>query len=277
MSFRSLLLVPLVASGFLAPALHADRLLVAGPDGFVMATDTARDDLQYFTCTCNGPIRAMAADARRLYVADDFEQIVVFGRDDGALRTFIWPGIGRIDALAAGGNELFAGAEDGSVARIDPLTGTVLDVRLAPAGVRGLVVHDGNLIASTSDGALWRAPQSGGDFQYFTCFCLGAAKNMVGVGDDFFIMDDWGNVVRVDASSGAIVNGFWAGDASSMAASRTELFFYYDTPGTVARFDPQTGLQLPGKVTSPIAVNAMLVVPEARTKVRIGTLPQRMP
>jgi outer membrane protein assembly factor BamB len=274
MSVRSLLLVPLVASGFLAAPLRAERVLVGGPDGFVMQTDSAEDALTYFTCTCNGPIRAMTADGRRLYVADEFETIVMFDLDGGGLRNFMWAGIGQINALAASGGELFVGSDDGRVARMDPLTGTVLDVRFAPAGIKGLAVHAGHLVAATADGALYRAPLTSGDFQYFTCFCV-VAKDIALVGDDLMVMDEFGTVVRVDASTGGIVNAFWVGEASEMAAGADGLFFYYETPGVILRFDPATGLQLPGTITSPIGVDAMLAIPEVRKVRRAAPLTSR--
>lgn len=259
MSLRSLFLVPLFA---LATPVAADRLLVAGPDGFVMQADTADGIFDYFACQCSGPIRALAADDQRLYTADDFGQILMFDVNNGALVGVAFPGMGQINALAAAEGQLFAGTEDGLVLRIDPSSGQVLDTRLVPTSVRALLAHDGFLIAGGTDGAIYRAPVAQGDFAYFTCFCFSAIRAIVAEAGDLVVVDEFGLAARVSAETGVVETAFFVGATNVMAASDGALLLYYDG-GTIPLVDAQTGQSLPGGFQSPIAVDAMLVLEEA--------------
>lgn len=259
MSLRSLSLLPLFALA--APATAGDRLLVAGPDGFVMQADTDDGVFEYFACQCSGPIRALAADEQHLYTADESGLMLVIDVESGAVENFLFPGIGQINALAAAGGELFAGTEDGQVARLDPLSGQVLDGRLVPTSVHALFAHDGFLFAGGADGAIYRAPVAQGDFTYFTCFCFSTIRAIVEDADDLVIVDEFGIAARVSDESGEVLTAFFVGPTNVMAASDGRLLLYYDG-GTIPLADAQTGQPLPGGFQSPIAVDAMLVIDE---------------
>lgn len=264
LSLRSLFLVPLLA---LAAPVAADRLLVAGPDGFVMQADTADGVFEYFACQCSGPIRALAADDQRLYTADDFGQILMFDVNNGALVGIAVPGMGQINALAAAENQLFAGTEDGLVLRIDPPSGQVLDSRLAPTSVHALLAHEGHLLVGGTDGAIYRAPLAAGDFTYFTCFCFSTITAIVEEADDLVIVDEFGIAARVNDETGEVLTAFFVGATNVMAASDGALLLYYDG-GTIPLVDAQTGAPLPGGFFSPIAVEAMLVLEAPEQKAR---------
>lgn len=257
---RRSLALALVPALLTAP-LAAERLLVAGPDGFVMAADTDHGTFEYYACLCSGPIRALASDERRVYTTDDFGQLLTFRLADGLLQGFASPGLGPIDALAASGGVVFAGLESGLVARIDPFTGTVLGTRTAPAGVRALLARDGFLIAAGADGAIYRAPIAGGDFEYFTCFCFFDVQAMAMAGDAIVVADGFGTVGRIDPDTGDILAAFFVGPTNSMAVADGDLLFYY-AAGNIQRFDAQTGAPLPHGYKSPILVETMLVVPD---------------
>ena len=278
MSLRSLVLVPLLASGLLAAPAAADRLLVAGPDGFVMQADTDDGVFEYFACQCAGPIQALAADGQRLYAADEFGQLLVFDVDDGEMRALFSTGFSqgnRINALAAASGSVFAGLEDGTVARIDPATGQVLGQRTVPAGVRALRAHNGFLFAAGADGAIYRAPVAQGEFNYFTCFCFFDIRDMAIVGGDLLVGDGNGIIARVSSHTGDIISAFFVGQMTSMTAIGNALFFYYESNEAPGMVDALTGEPLAGGFASPIAVNAMLVIPDPPVKTEIERTAQR--
>jgi outer membrane protein assembly factor BamB len=232
-----------------------------------MQADTGEGVFEYFACQCSGPINALAADSQRLFAVDDFGQLLVFDVANGAMQALFAPGVGQINALAAAGGSVFAGTEEGLVARIDPLTGEVLSSRNAPAGVRALLAHGGFLFAGGSDGAVYRAPVAGGEFEYFTCFCFWNIQAMVMEGGHLVIVDENGIVVRVDVETGQLLTGFFVGQTNSMAATGGKLLFYYaGAGGAIPMVDAQTGAALPGGFKSPIDVRTMLVIPEQRPK-----------
>ncbi len=275
MSLRSLIVASFFASGFLAAPVAADRLLVAGSDGFVMQADTDVGDFEYFACQCAGPINALAADSQRLYAADEFGQLLVFDVHDGTMQALFFPNIGTITALAAAGGDVFVGTEEGVVARIDPLTGDVLSSRNTPAGVRALLAHRGSLFVGAADGAIYRAPVAQGEFEYFTCFCLFDIRDILVVGGDLFVADGFGLVARVSDETGEVLSAFFVGETNSMAASGGTLLFYY-AGGLIPTFDAQTGEQLPGMFKSPVDVRVMLVIPDGPGRVtrRMTTSPR---
>ena len=278
MSLRPLALVPLLASGVLAAPAAADRLLVAGPDGVVMQADTDlgvnQGVFEYFACQCSGPIQALAADGQRLYAADEFGQLLVFDVHDGDMLALFSTGLVQINALAAARGSVFAGLEDGTVARIDPLTGQVLGSRKVAAGVRALRAHNGFLFAAGADGAIYRAPVNQGDFNYFTCFCFFDIRDMAIIGGDLLVGDGNGIVARVSSHTGDIITAFFVGQMTSMTAIGNALFFYYESNEAPGMVDAMTGEPLGGGWASPIAVNAMLVIPDPPVAVNPIQLPR---
>jgi len=260
---KRFLLLALLSPGFLAAPAAADRLLVAGPDGFVMQADTAVGDFQYFACQCAGPIRALAADQRRLYAADEFGQLLVFDVRTGAIQGLFSLGLGQINALAAAHGSVFVGTESALVVEIDPANGALLDARKTTTAVRALLIHGGDLLAGTADSAVYRSPLEGGLFTYFSCFCFTNIQDMAVVGGKLAIVDEFGLTAMVDASSGAILSAFSAGPTNSMAVLDGDLLFYYQgSGGAITRFDPDTGLPNGSGFTSPVGVEVMLVLPD---------------
>jgi hypothetical protein len=259
MSLRSLSLVPLLVLA--APAAAGDRLLVAGPDGFVMQADTDDGVFGYFACLCSGPIRSMAADAEHLFTVDELGLVLRHDVHDGTLRGGFVPSIGQINALAAAGGALFAGTEEGFVVSLDGQTGAVLDTRPVPTSVHALLAHEGFLFAGGTDGAVYRAPLAGGDFGYFTCFCFSTIQAIVVEGADLVITDEFGITARSSLGTGELVTAFWVPPTNVMAVSDGRLLLYYDG-GSIPLADAETGQSLPGGFQSPIAVEAMLVIEE---------------
>jgi hypothetical protein len=262
MSPRSPFLALLALLALVTPAAAGERVMVAGPDGFVMQADATDGVFEYFACQCSGPIRAMAADDRFLYTADALGLLLAFDVRNGALAGGSVPGIGQINALAAENGALFAGTETGLVVRLDALTGAALGSRQAPTSVRALLAHEGFVYAGGTDGAIYRAPAGGGDFTYFTCFCFATIRAIVVEAGDLVIVDEFGIAARASAETGALLTAFWVGPTNVMAATGGKLLLYYDG-GSIPFADAQTGQPLPGGFHSPIAVDAMLVVPDA--------------
>lgn len=274
MSLRSLSAF-LAASALLAAPAAADRLLVAGSDGFVMQADTRTGVFEYFGCQCGGPITALATDRHRVYAADELGNILVFDAKNGALLALLSPQIGQINALAAASGVLFAGTENATVVRLDPFSGVVEGSRSTPDAVRSLVIWNGAIYAGGADDAIYRAPINEGDFTYFSCFCFFQLQDMVIHDGDLVVVDGFGTVARVDATTGAVEAAFSVGSTNSMARTADALLFYYQgSGGAITMTDPQTGQALAGGYTSPIDVQTMLVIRDYRAeRSRVGAAP----
>jgi outer membrane protein assembly factor BamB len=274
MSLRSLSAF-LVASALLAAPAAADRLLVAGSDGFVMQADTRIGVFEPFGCQCAGPIVALATDGHRVYAADELGNVLVFDAKDGVLLALHTPQIGQINALAAAGGALFAGTENATVVRLDPFSGAVIGSRSTPDAVRSLVVWNGALFAAGADAAIYRAPLNEGEFVYFSCFCFFQIQDMLVYEGDLVVVDGFGTVARVDAGTGAIQTAFFVGSTNSMARrGDAPLFYAQGSGGTITLSNPETGQPLPGGFTSPIDVQAMLVTRDYRAeRARGGAAP----
>lgn len=259
MSLRSLV-PPLLASCLLAATAAADRLLVAGADGFVYQADTSRGVFQYFACQCGGPINALAADRDRLYAADEWSNLLVFDVNDGALQASFPLPAAQINALAARDGVVYAGTEASLVLTIDAATGAVLASRTTPAGVRALRLHGNFLLAGGADGAVYRAPVAAGEFTYFTCFCFSGIQDIVVDGDGLVVGDQFGTTARVNAMTGGLMTAFWTSPMNALAVQGGDLLVHAGS-GAILRFDSATGASLPGGYASPIDVRTMLVLP----------------
>lgn len=263
--FSRSFLVPFLATGLLAAPAAADRLLVAGSDGFVLAAEmTAGNELSYFTCFCgSGVIDALAADGQRLYAAGEQGQLAVFDVKSGALLNVTFPSLTPIRALAVWNGAVFAGNDAGEILRIDPASGLVTSTRTLVAGVKALAAHNGFLFAAAADGGIYRAPANSGEFSYFTCFCLFSVQDITVVGNELMIGDGFGTVARVSTESGNITSAIWVGTMDSMTVSRgTVLTYYTGAGGVIPRFDATTGEPLAGGFSVPVDVRAMLVIRE---------------
>lgn len=248
----------LLASALCIGSAQADRLLVAGSDGFVFQADTDVGNFQYFACQCGGPIGALAADDESLYAGDAFGNLLVFDVDDGTLMNIHPLGFGPLDSLAAADGDVFAGTESGLVLRIEPDNGVVLEARALPAAVTALVEHRGMLFAA-SGGGIYSAPVAGADFTYFTCFCFFDIKSFDVIESRLVVADGGGAFVHVDLATGQMLNAFWVGTLNSMVAQAGDLLIHLGG-GAITRFSLEDGLEMPGGYTSPIAIDAMLVI-----------------
>lgn len=257
MSLRSLSI--LVAGALLATSASADRLLVTGPQGMVFQADPEVGTFEYFACACGGPIEAMAADKERLYTADTFGNLLVFDVETGAILDIHTPPSGPFTSLTTGEGFLFAGNADGEVVRIDPATGGELDSRALPSGVAGLLAHRGFLYAAGADSAIYRAPTSGGQFTYFSCFCFFDLQGMAVQEDLLFVVDVFGTTAHIDLATGEIVSAVWVGNTNTLAIQDGDLLVHSGA-GVIGRRDMATGQELPGGYQSPIEISAMLVL-----------------
>lgn len=261
MSLRSLSLVALLSLA--TPALAGERLLVAGTDGFVYQTNpnAAASTFDYFACACTGPVNALAADNRNLYVADELGQLLVADVRTGLPKSLVSLGMFDITSLAATPNGLFVGTSSGVVARVDPETGVTLDQRTAPAAVRALATLDGKLFAATFDpnalGAIYSAPLDSGEFTYFSCFCYFDLQELVVDGDDLLAADGSGLIVRVDGTTGAVLDAQWTAPLNAMAVNQS-YYLVHVGGGVIGRFDA-LGTPL-GTLLSPFDVRALIVV-----------------
>ncbi|HEX6885723.1 MAG TPA: hypothetical protein VF530_20285 [Planctomycetota bacterium] len=274
MSPRSPLLLLLAAAALATPAL-ADRLIVAGPDGFLHQADTTTGVFEPFAGPCVSPLIRMAADDQHLYGIDAFGGLYMFDLASGAMVNVLFPELGTLNSLAAGPEGVFLGTAEGLVARIDPLTGEVSDKRMPPDGVRVLLLHGGLLYAASTNGALYRAPAGAGEFEYFTCFCFFNIGMLAVDGGQLVLADEFGTVVRFELESGTPVTGFSLFGAQVAGVSDGVLLLYYDG-GVIPLASAFTGELLPGQLQAPATVVSLLVLetregPRTRTRAR-GTL-----
>jgi hypothetical protein len=259
MSLRTLSLSTLLAGAMLAGPATAERLLVAGPAGVVYQADTQDGVFEYFACACGGPIAAMAADKDRLYTADTLGQLLVFDVRTGALENIHTPPIAPITALATGEGFLFAGTQSAEIVRIDPATGGTLDSRALPAAVKALLGHRGYLYVATADSAVYRAPMSGGAFTYFSCFCFSNIQALAAQAERLFVVDAFGTAAHIDLATGDIISGAWVGPTNAVSLQGGD-FLVHSGAGVIERRDVDTGEVQPGGFTSPIDIEAMLVL-----------------
>lgn len=259
MSPRSLCF-SLLAGSLLALPAAADRLIVADPNGFVYQGDTATGEFTPFAGPCIGTISMLAADGQHVYGVNEFDGVLVFDLVSGAWLNVLMPSIGDINSLAAGDAGLFVGTTDGNIVRLDPETGAVLDKRATPDGVRAMLLRGNSLFIGSTNGAIYRADASGGEFSYFSCFCFFNINRILADGGDLLVADEFGTVVRIDATTGELLWGFSLGGQQVASVSGSALLLYYEG-GVIPRVNARTGEPIPGSFQIPGAdVTAVLAL-----------------
>ena len=137
----------------------------------------------------------------------------------------------------------------------------MLQDRTTPDGVRRLLVHRGKVYVASTNGAIYRADATGGDFDYFSCFCFFNIQMLRTDRGHLVIADEFSTVARIDLATGQVVAAFSLFGSEIAEVHEGRLLLYYDG-GVIPLASAWTGQILGGQWQAPEQVSAMLVVRE---------------
>lgn len=269
--------LPLLAVALLLPAplCASERVFLADSEGVIHEADLGAQTLVEFAHV-SPFVEAMAADARHLFVASDYE-IHVVDLDSGRLeRTFVWVPAGRVTAMATLGNELYAGSVNARVARIDVETGAVSDVRILPTSsqldqVKGLAVDEEHLFVASYLGFVFRAPRQGGEFE-----CIGRGLGFNGMtaiargGGELWVGESVGCVGSLDPITGKVLAALRTDGVGQMALQGDRLLISSAYFGRISAVPLHGGARGRSTLRVPFRIDGMTVARD-----RLGVVVKR--
>ncbi len=234
------LVLALAPLALAAPTL-ADDLFVGIPLGTILRADV-EEGVFRGAGVCGGPIQSMALVANTIMIGDSNGNVYGLDLDSGGVGYyFTLPGSDNTAIAADHGNVLISEL-DGTVRRVNPANGAVLNTFTSTIGIQAMVADDTYIYVAGPEGNVHRAPLATGEFSYFACACLGSVNSLALLNGEILAGDEWGNVLRFDLKNGNITGGFNSmGDNSAMTVSPDGELYITDSEGHVRHIDPEFG------------------------------------
>ena len=255
-------------------------------------------------------LAAGAAGGADLFVAGTLGEVYVGDPDVGQFELFGGICLAPIQSLAIDDASVFAGDLNGGILRLDIETGDFMEVYFVTGDATDLVVHNGDLLVSTSFGEIHRVAAVGGapiqtlaspiavqamaidgddlyiagtigvvykgnaitgDFQLFGGTCLAPVQALALSETTIYAGDETGAILHFDLATGAHTGAFDVGAGVTAIVMDGPDLLVSTFGGTIWRLDPADGAFL-DTLTSPIVVSAMHLVPAAEDLDGDGTV-----
>ena len=253
------------------PSAASGKLYVGTPNGTVHTADPLLGNFSFATI-CGGPVSSMVQIGTDVYLGDVNGGVYVFDLTNGSLVNAFSVSNDATDMLVHDGDLLVSGS-DGTILRVDPADGTVLETLTSQFEVQAMALDGDVLYAGTPFGVFEELDLAavGGSFS-FAGVCGGPINSMLWVDDSLFLGDTTGNMYLYDETTGFVSYTFtMPSDAVSLVAEGDDLLVG-GSDGVIHRLDRETGAVL-DTMTAPAAVGDLLVESElARLSVDVSSL-----
>lgn len=231
----------LAIAALAAPALASDiyvgsntgEVVRYGPQG----TSTV------FPTLC-GPIESLTSNGRTLYVGDSLGNIFT-------VQTSAGNAIGLPFALPAPANSLvyasgvlLAGSADGTIRRVNPVTGQILASWQVQSTLDAMVAVGDVVYAAGHNTFIYRGSATTGNFQMLSA-CFGQVNSLAICGNELVAGGLDGRVYRFNAASGQFLSQYQMANTNhaTMGTDAPDLWTM-DTLGSIKRINPVTGAVL---------------------------------
>jgi hypothetical protein len=243
-----------------SPAI-ADDLFVGSPLGTVLRADVNDGEFQ-FGGVCGGPIRSMARAESTLMIGDTNGNVYGLDLNEGGVGYyFTLPGSDNT-AIVVHNSTLLISTLEGQVRRVNPANGEVLATYSSPIQVRAMARDNEFLYAAGPEGSVYRAPLATGEFSYFACACLGPINSLAVRAGEVLAADERGTVMKFDRTNGNITGAFFVpGDNSAMTSTPAGDLYIADSTGEVRRVDASAG-EVIETLHAGIAIDSIVFVGE---------------
>lgn len=248
----------LAAATFGAAGVDAGDIFVGGPEGVVFVGDSESGNFEFFG-VCGGPIDSMTIYEGRLYLGDPAG--VVYSFD---LETTAFEGSFSISndatAMVVDEGTLLISGSDGSVVRVDPITGLELETMTSPVDIWTMTSRDNFIYVGGPSMYIHRADTADGQFYYFACLCFGPTHSLTTTESHLYIGDEFNTIWLASLADGSVVNAFSTTEAPTAMLSEGDELIVASAEGNVSRVDNQTGV-VNIVFNTPIEIQAMAAPP----------------
>ena len=156
--------------------------------------------------------------------------------------------------------DLLVSTSLGDIHRVDPISGLVESTMSVGILINAMALHGDHLFLAGPLGVVYKGNAVTGGFKLHGGACLGPIEGLTLGGGNIYAGDATGAVLTFDMTTGQLVNIFGlANSVTAMAMFDGVLLVATEFSDAVQRLDPQTG-ELIGTLPSPITVDAIQVL-----------------
>ncbi len=235
------------------------ELYVAGTIGEVYVGDPAVGVFEHFGGICLAPVHSLAIGDVRVYAGDINGGIVNLDLATGAFIEIFWIP-GDATGLVMHQGDLLASDSFGNVNRADPLTGAVLSTMTAPIGILAMAIDGDDLYLAGPIGTVYKGDALLGNFKLLGGTCLGPIHALVVDETSVYAGDETGAIIRFDKVTGVVHTIFSVNESVTSLAMYAGDLLVGALNGSIVLLDADTG-EFMDTMTSPVFVSAMELLP----------------
>ncbi len=251
--------VAAAAAGTIAiSAFGGAELYVAGTIGEVYMGDPVTGGFEYWGGICLAPVHSLAIDGANVFAGDANGGILRLDLVTGEAMDLYWVP-GDATDIVVHDQDLLVSTSGGDIHRVDPITGTVESTLTTGIPIDAMALHGDTLFIAGSLGAVYKGNAVTGGFEYFGCTCLGPIQALTLDGEYVFAGDATGAILQFTQATGELVTFYWpAGSGVTGLAMHDGELLVSEVNGSIHRVNPATGLVIE-TLTSPIFTDAIEV------------------
>ena len=250
-----------LALGIAAGGAGAADLFVAGTLGEVYVADSHVGQFELFGGICLAPIQSLAIDDASVFAGDLNGGILRLDLATGDFMEVYFVGGDATDLVVHDG-DLLVSTSFGEIHRVEPVGGALIQTLASPITVQAMAIDGDDLYIAGTIGTVYKGNAITGDFQFLGGTCLAPVQALALDETSIYAGDETGAILRFDLATGANTGVFDIGlVVTSIVMDGPELLVG-TFGGTIIRLDPGDGAVL-DTLTSPIVVSAMELLPAA--------------
>ena len=251
-----LLALPLSLLAVLGTA-RADELFVASPTTLIQQGNPFGGNFSTIGA-CGGAAHSMTLSGTRLLIGDPLGRIYQKAPED-AFVNFVFTVPNDATALAMHAGNLLAAGSDGTIVRVDAVSGAVLDTLQVPVPVTALHVEGDTIYAGSSFGIVERGSALSGDFQFWGT-CGGPVNSLTADATHLILGSSNGQIYRIAFATGQLEGSFAAGNDARAVVVQANDLLVGGSDASVRRLVRTTGA-LKGTFTASVEVSALALLP----------------
>ena len=251
-----------LALGLAAGGAGGADLFVAGTLGEVYFADPDVGEFELFGGICLAPIQSLAIDDASVFAGDLNGGILRLDIESGDFMEVYFV-TGDATDLVVHDGDLLVSTSFGEIVRVETVGGAHIRTLASPITVQAMAIDGDDLYIAGTIGTIYKGNAITGDFQFFGGTCLAPVQALAIGQTSLYAGDETGAILRFDLATGDITDPvFFVGNGVTAIVMDGPDLLVSTFAGTIWRLDPGDGAVI-DTMTSPIVVSAMELVPAA--------------
>ncbi|MFN0135815.1 MAG: PQQ-binding-like beta-propeller repeat protein [Phycisphaerae bacterium] len=179
---------------------HAAEILVGGPQGVPARLNLGTGEMQ-FIGSCGDSIAGISMVGGDMFIAGVNGSIYDFDVQNSVIEQ-VFDVTTDISTMVAHKGQLWIASEDGTIRRVSPTSGQVLNTYSSPEPVWAVTAYGDHVYATGPNAAIYRASDADGVFSYFTCSCFPAVNSITATDQKLYLVTTNNQFWTIDRANG---------------------------------------------------------------------------